>query len=173
PGVRHTSTFFWGVRSSSAVPHGVSGAGAFFLLDRGVVSPAGAEGGPLEGTGYGGRRRRLWTRVGPFSRITSATAPAGGTLRSRGAPPGDGQRPCQGEREESSPIRPSAISPSPPAAPRSAARGQDIIHFRDSRYSGRARNPAKQHEADLTEDVHLLKDTSYVAGLPASLCDRL
>ena len=57
------------------------------LLDRGAVSVAGAEGGPLEGTGYGGRRRRLWTRVGPFSRITSATAPAGGTLRSRGGPP--------------------------------------------------------------------------------------
>ncbi|CAB1452414.1 unnamed protein product [Pleuronectes platessa] len=33
-------------------PHGVTGAGAFFLLDRGVVSPTGAEGGPLEGTGY-------------------------------------------------------------------------------------------------------------------------
>ncbi|CAB1446941.1 unnamed protein product [Pleuronectes platessa] len=87
PGVRHASTFFWGGRSSSAVPHGVSGVGAFFLLDRGVVSPAGAVGGPLEGTGYGGRRRRLWTRVGTFSRITSATAPAGGTLRSRGGPP--------------------------------------------------------------------------------------
>ncbi|CAB1434783.1 unnamed protein product [Pleuronectes platessa] len=62
-------------------PNGVAGAGAFFLLDRGAVSIAGAEGGPLEGTGYGGRRRRLWTRVGPFSRITSATATAGGTLR--------------------------------------------------------------------------------------------
>ncbi|CAB1443051.1 unnamed protein product [Pleuronectes platessa] len=86
PGVRHVSTFFGGGRSSSAVPHGFSGAGAFFLLDRGVVSPTGAEGGPLERTGYGGRRRRLWTRVGTFSRITSATAPAGGTLRSRGGP---------------------------------------------------------------------------------------
>ncbi|CAB1456769.1 unnamed protein product [Pleuronectes platessa] len=87
-GVRHASTFFLGGgRSSSAVLHGVSGAGAFFLLDRGVVSPAGAEGGPLEGTGYGGRRRRFWTRVGTFSRITSATAPARGTLRSRGGPP--------------------------------------------------------------------------------------
>ncbi|CAB1422938.1 unnamed protein product [Pleuronectes platessa] len=62
-------------------PHGVTGAGSFFLLDRGAVSIAGAEGGPLEGTGYGGRRWRLWTRVGPFSRITSATATAGGTLR--------------------------------------------------------------------------------------------
>ncbi|CAB1456032.1 unnamed protein product [Pleuronectes platessa] len=31
---------------------GVAGAGAFFLLDRGAVSIAGAEGGPLEGTGY-------------------------------------------------------------------------------------------------------------------------
>ncbi|CAB1445442.1 unnamed protein product [Pleuronectes platessa] len=60
--------------------------GAFFLLDRGAVSIAGAEGGPLEGTGYGGRRQRLWTRVGPFSRITSATSPTGGTLRSRGGP---------------------------------------------------------------------------------------
>ncbi|CAB1459973.1 unnamed protein product [Pleuronectes platessa] len=62
-------------------PHSVTGGGAFFLLDRGAVSIAGAEGGPLEGTGYGGPRRRLWTRVGPFSRITSATATAGGTLR--------------------------------------------------------------------------------------------
>lgn len=65
-------------------------AGAFSpvpLWGHGAVSVAGAEGGPLEGTGYGGRRRRLWTRVGPFSRITSATAPAGGTLRSRGGPP--------------------------------------------------------------------------------------
>ena len=71
-------------------PHGVAGAGAFSpvpLWGHGAVSVAGAEGGPLEGTGYGGRRRRLWTRVGPFSRITSATAPAGGTLRSRGGPP--------------------------------------------------------------------------------------
>ncbi|CAB1429547.1 unnamed protein product [Pleuronectes platessa] len=33
-------------------PHGVTGAGAFFLLDRGAVSIAGTEGGPLEGTGY-------------------------------------------------------------------------------------------------------------------------
>ncbi|CAB1417775.1 unnamed protein product [Pleuronectes platessa] len=33
-------------------PHGIAGAGAFFLLDRGAVSIAGAEGGPLEGTGY-------------------------------------------------------------------------------------------------------------------------
>ncbi|CAB1417093.1 unnamed protein product [Pleuronectes platessa] len=33
-------------------PHGVTGAGAFFLLDRGAVSIAGAEGGLLEGTGY-------------------------------------------------------------------------------------------------------------------------
>ncbi|CAB1416102.1 unnamed protein product [Pleuronectes platessa] len=55
-------------------------------MDRGAVSVAGAEGGPLEGTGYGGRRQRLWTRVGPFSRITSATAPARGILRSRGGP---------------------------------------------------------------------------------------
>ncbi|CAB1449256.1 unnamed protein product [Pleuronectes platessa] len=62
-------------------PNGVAGAGAFFLLDRGAVSIAGVEGGPLEGTGYGGPRRPLWTRVGPFSRITSATATAGGTLR--------------------------------------------------------------------------------------------
>ncbi|CAB1433792.1 unnamed protein product [Pleuronectes platessa] len=72
---------------------------------------------------------------------------------------------------------------------RPEARTSSTSSFRDSRYSGRARNPAKQHEravtirrflfdscfrqADLTEDVHLLKDTSYVAGLPASLCDRL
>ncbi|CAB1419669.1 unnamed protein product [Pleuronectes platessa] len=34
-------------------PNGVAGAGAFFLLDRGAVSIAGAEGGPLEGTGFG------------------------------------------------------------------------------------------------------------------------
>ncbi|CAB1427385.1 unnamed protein product [Pleuronectes platessa] len=33
-------------------PHGVTGAGAFFLLYRRAVSIAGAEGGPLEGTGY-------------------------------------------------------------------------------------------------------------------------
>ncbi|CAB1433143.1 unnamed protein product [Pleuronectes platessa] len=33
-------------------PHSVAGAGAFFLLGRGAVSIAGAEGGPLEGTGY-------------------------------------------------------------------------------------------------------------------------
>ncbi|CAB1437470.1 unnamed protein product, partial [Pleuronectes platessa] len=33
-------------------PNGVTGGGAFFLLDRGAVSVAGAEGGPLEGTGY-------------------------------------------------------------------------------------------------------------------------
>ncbi|CAB1430962.1 unnamed protein product [Pleuronectes platessa] len=33
-------------------PHGVTGAGAFSLLDRGAVSIAGAEGGPLEGTRY-------------------------------------------------------------------------------------------------------------------------
>ncbi|CAB1417047.1 unnamed protein product [Pleuronectes platessa] len=31
-------------------PHGVTGAGPFFLLD--AVSIAGAESGPLEGTGY-------------------------------------------------------------------------------------------------------------------------
>ncbi|CAB1441972.1 unnamed protein product [Pleuronectes platessa] len=31
---------------------GVAGAGAFFLFDRGAVSIAGTEGGPLEGTGY-------------------------------------------------------------------------------------------------------------------------
>ncbi|CAB1435115.1 unnamed protein product [Pleuronectes platessa] len=53
-------------------PHGVAGTGAFFLLDRGAVSIAGT-------------RRPLWTRVGPFSRIISATATAGGTLCSRGA----------------------------------------------------------------------------------------
>ncbi|CAB1413094.1 unnamed protein product [Pleuronectes platessa] len=51
-------------------PNGVAGAGAFFLLDRGAVSIAGAEG--------------LWTRVGPFSRITSATANVGEPLCSRG-----------------------------------------------------------------------------------------
>ncbi|CAB1453560.1 unnamed protein product [Pleuronectes platessa] len=62
-------------------PNGVTGGGAFFLLDRGAVSIAGAEGGLLEGTGVRGQRRPLWTRVGPFSRITSATATAGGTLR--------------------------------------------------------------------------------------------
>ncbi|CAB1460140.1 unnamed protein product [Pleuronectes platessa] len=57
---------------------GVAGARAFFLLDRVAVFISGAE-----GTGYGGRRQRLWTRVRAFSRITSATAPAGGTLHSR------------------------------------------------------------------------------------------
>ncbi|CAB1417029.1 unnamed protein product [Pleuronectes platessa] len=68
-------------------PHGVTGGGAFFLLYRGAVSIAGAEGGPLEGTRVRGQRRPLWTRVGPFSRITSATATAGGTLCSRGGHP--------------------------------------------------------------------------------------
>ncbi|CAB1435255.1 unnamed protein product [Pleuronectes platessa] len=52
-------------------PHGVAGAGPFFLLYRGAVSIAGAEGGPLEGTGY----------AVSGSWITSATATAGGTLR--------------------------------------------------------------------------------------------
>ncbi|CAB1436703.1 unnamed protein product [Pleuronectes platessa] len=87
--VRHASKFFLvRGRSSSAEPHSVAGAGAFFLLDRGAVSVADAEGGDrLERTGYGGRRRRLWTRVGPFSRITSAMATAGGTLRPHGGPP--------------------------------------------------------------------------------------
>ncbi|CAB1434012.1 unnamed protein product [Pleuronectes platessa] len=60
-------------------PHSVTGAGAFFLLDRGAVSIAGVEGDWVRG-----QRRPLWTRVGPFSRITSATATAGGTLCSRG-----------------------------------------------------------------------------------------
>ncbi|CAB1422921.1 unnamed protein product [Pleuronectes platessa] len=32
-------------------PHGVTGGGAFFLLYRGAVSIASAEGGPLEGPG--------------------------------------------------------------------------------------------------------------------------
>ncbi|CAB1460965.1 unnamed protein product [Pleuronectes platessa] len=41
-------------RSSSGGANGVAGAGAFFLLDRGAVSIAGVEGGPLEGTGYAG-----------------------------------------------------------------------------------------------------------------------
>ncbi|CAB1424969.1 unnamed protein product [Pleuronectes platessa] len=44
-------------------PHGVTGGGAFFLLDSGAVSIAGAEGGPLEGTGYavsGGDSGRAW-----------------------------------------------------------------------------------------------------------------
>ncbi|CAB1455508.1 unnamed protein product [Pleuronectes platessa] len=45
----------WGSSRSVALPHpvaphGVAGAGAFFLLDRGAVSIAGAEG--REGTGY-------------------------------------------------------------------------------------------------------------------------
>ncbi|CAB1434612.1 unnamed protein product [Pleuronectes platessa] len=103
----------------------------------------------------------------------------------------DGQRPYQGEREAFSPIRPSVISPSPQRLrdQRSEARTSSTSSFRDSRYYGCARNPAKQHEravtirrflvdscfrqAELTEDVHLLKDTSHVAGLPTSLCDRL
>ncbi|CAB1434031.1 unnamed protein product [Pleuronectes platessa] len=38
--------------SPSVTSHGVTGAGAFFLLDHGAVSIVGAEGGPLEGTGY-------------------------------------------------------------------------------------------------------------------------
>lgn len=46
-----------------------------------------AEGGPAEGTGYGGRRRRLWTRAGPFSRISPATAPVGAPF-ARGPPAG-------------------------------------------------------------------------------------
>ncbi|CAB1412866.1 unnamed protein product [Pleuronectes platessa] len=44
----------------------IRGAGAFLLVCRGAVSVGAAEGGDrLEGTGYGGRRQRLWTRVGP------------------------------------------------------------------------------------------------------------
>ncbi|CAB1422232.1 unnamed protein product [Pleuronectes platessa] len=62
----------------------VRGAGAFLIVCRGAVSVGAAEGGDrLEGTGYDGRRQRLWTCVGLFSRITSATAPVRGTLRSR------------------------------------------------------------------------------------------
>ncbi|CAB1449940.1 unnamed protein product [Pleuronectes platessa] len=63
----------------------VRGAGAFLIVCRGAVSVGAAEGGDrLEGTGYDGRRQRLWTCVGLFSRITSATALVRGTLRSRG-----------------------------------------------------------------------------------------
>ncbi|CAB1452155.1 unnamed protein product [Pleuronectes platessa] len=47
-GVRHASTFFWGGRSYSAVPHGVSGAGGFLSL----VRKAGRWRGP--GTAVGG-----------------------------------------------------------------------------------------------------------------------
>ncbi|CAB1437812.1 unnamed protein product [Pleuronectes platessa] len=64
--------------------NGVACSGAFFLLDRGAVSIAGTEGGPVGGDRVRGQRRPLWTRVGPFSRITSAKATAGGTLCSRG-----------------------------------------------------------------------------------------
>ncbi|CAB1432935.1 unnamed protein product [Pleuronectes platessa] len=46
-------------------PHGVAVAGAFFLLDRGAVSIAGAEGGPLEGR---------WR--GPGTRSAAATLDA-------------------------------------------------------------------------------------------------
>ncbi|CAB1419219.1 unnamed protein product [Pleuronectes platessa] len=69
--------FFRGGGPLPVASHGVAGEGAFFLLESGAVSIRGLEGRPLEGTGYGGRRQRLWARVGPFSRITSATAPAG------------------------------------------------------------------------------------------------
>ncbi|CAB1438250.1 unnamed protein product [Pleuronectes platessa] len=87
-GVWPASTFFggevlvrWRLRASLV-------RGAFFLLDHGAVSIGGAEGRPLEGTGYGGRQRRLWTSVGPFSRITSESgSPRRGSPTRRRVPP--------------------------------------------------------------------------------------
>ncbi|CAB1455814.1 unnamed protein product [Pleuronectes platessa] len=69
-------------------PHGVTGAGAFFLLDRGAVSIAGAAGGPLEGTGYavsGGHSGHVSgpSRGSPQLRrpLGEPSVRAGGTLR--------------------------------------------------------------------------------------------
>ncbi|CAB1433164.1 unnamed protein product [Pleuronectes platessa] len=64
-------------------PHAVTGAGAF---PRGGIH---RRRGKRAVGGYRVRcqQRPLWTRVGPFSRITSATAIAGGTLCSRGGAP--------------------------------------------------------------------------------------
>ncbi|CAB1428595.1 unnamed protein product [Pleuronectes platessa] len=61
--------------------------GLSFSWTFGVVSVAGAEGGPLEGTGYGGRRRRLWTPVGPFSGSPQPRRPLGEPSVREGGPP--------------------------------------------------------------------------------------
>ncbi|CAB1431531.1 unnamed protein product [Pleuronectes platessa] len=70
-------------------PHGVAVAGAFFLLDRGAVSIAGAEGGPLEGTGYavnGGHSGRV---SGPSRGSPQLRRPLGEpSVRAGGAPCG-------------------------------------------------------------------------------------
>ncbi|CAB1455550.1 unnamed protein product [Pleuronectes platessa] len=65
----------------------IRGAGAFLLVCRGAVSIGAAEGGDrLEGTGYGGRRQRLWTRVGPV-RSPQLQRPLGEpSVRARGPP---------------------------------------------------------------------------------------
>ncbi|CAB1441774.1 unnamed protein product [Pleuronectes platessa] len=71
-------------------PHPVApngaGAGAFFLLYRGAVSIAGAEGGPLEGTGYavsGGHSGRVSgpSRGSPQLQRPLGEPSVGGTLR--------------------------------------------------------------------------------------------
>ncbi|CAB1456617.1 unnamed protein product [Pleuronectes platessa] len=66
----------------------IRGAGAFLLVCRGAVSVGAAEGGDrLEGTGYGGRRQRLWTRVGPV-RSPQLQRPLGEpSVRAGGGPP--------------------------------------------------------------------------------------
>ncbi|CAB1425582.1 unnamed protein product [Pleuronectes platessa] len=70
-------------------PHGVTGAGAFFLMDRGAVSIAGTEGGPLEGTGYavsGGHSGRV---SGPSRGSPQLRRPLGEpSVRAGGAPCG-------------------------------------------------------------------------------------
>ncbi|CAB1451802.1 unnamed protein product [Pleuronectes platessa] len=69
-------------RSSS----GVTGGGGFLsLVPRGGVHRRRGR-RAVGGDRVRGQRRPLWTRVGPFSRITSATATAGGTLCSRAHP---------------------------------------------------------------------------------------
>ncbi|CAB1452944.1 unnamed protein product [Pleuronectes platessa] len=62
-------------------PHSVTGGWGFLSLGPrgGVHRRRGRR--AVGGDRVRGQRRPLWTRVGPFSRITSATAPAGGTLR--------------------------------------------------------------------------------------------
>ena len=63
-------------RRAAGVAAGVSDPGARRRRRAGVRG----------GSGYGGARRRLWTRAGPFSRISPATAPAGGPRSARGHP---------------------------------------------------------------------------------------
>ncbi|CAB1422555.1 unnamed protein product, partial [Pleuronectes platessa] len=76
------------IGSRPVAPHGVAVRWlfSFFSWAAGLCPSTVQKAGRWRGTGYCGRRLRLWTCVGPFSRITSATAPAWGTLHSRGGP---------------------------------------------------------------------------------------